>query len=279
MNQMDIRITTLIENTASVDFIAEWGLSILVEVDGHQILLDTGPGFSTVYNASLLGIDFTAVDKIVLSHGHYDHTGGLKDILLRMTGGVDVISHPSIWEPRYAVRENKTKYIGIPFYREELETLGARFKMSKEPVYISDNILTSGEDPLLTGYEETDRDLYIKEKDGFINDNFPDDLSLAIKTEKGLAIFLGCAHRGMINIIKRFQEITGDERIYSVVGGTHLISASPERLDKTIADLKKTGIRKLGVSHCTGFNASVRLASEFKDIFFLNNTGNRYRLL
>jgi 7,8-dihydropterin-6-yl-methyl-4-(beta-D-ribofuranosyl)aminobenzene 5'-phosphate synthase len=83
----------------------------------------------------------------------------------------------------------------------------------------------------------------------------------------------------MINIIKRFQEITGDERIYSVVGGTHLISASPERLDKTIADLKKTGIRKLGVSHCTGFNVSVRLASEFNDIFFLNNTGNRYRLL
>jgi 7,8-dihydropterin-6-yl-methyl-4-(beta-D-ribofuranosyl)aminobenzene 5'-phosphate synthase len=276
---MEIRITTLIENTASAGFMAEWGLSILIELDGRRILLDTGPGISTVYNASLLGIDFTAVDKIVLSHGHYDHTGGLKDLLLRITGGVDIISHPSIWEPKYAVRENKAKYIGIPFYREELESLGARFKMSKEPIYITDNILTSGEVPFATGYEETDRDLYIREKDGFINDNFPDDLSLAIKTEKGLAIFLGCAHRGMINIINRFQEITGDERIYSVVGGTHLISASPERLAKTIADLKKTGIRKLGVSHCTGFNASVRLASEFKDIFFLNSAGSRHKLL
>lgn len=276
---MDIRITTLIENTASVGFMAEWGLSMLVEADGHRILLDTGPGISTVYNASLLGVDFTAVDKMVLSHGHYDHTGGLKDILLRITGGVDIISHPSIWESKYAIRENKAKYIGIPFYREELETLGARFKMSKEPVYIADNILTSGEVPFVTGYEETDRDLYIKEKDRFINDNFPDDLSLAIKTEKGLAIFLGCAHRGMINIINRFQEITGDERIYSVVGGTHLISASPERLAKTIADLKKTGIQKLGVSHCTGFEASVLLASEFKDIFFLNCAGSRHKLL
>jgi 7,8-dihydropterin-6-yl-methyl-4-(beta-D-ribofuranosyl)aminobenzene 5'-phosphate synthase len=276
---MDIRITTLIENTASVDFMAEWGLSILIETDDRRILLDTGSGFSTVYNASLLGIDFTAVDKVVLSHGHYDHTGGLKDILLRVTGGIDIISHPSIWEPKYAVRENKAKYIGIPFYREELESLGARFKMSKEPEYITDNILTSGEVPFVTGYEETDRDLYIREKDGFINDNFPDDLSLAIKTEKGLAIFLGCAHRGMINIINRFQEITGDERIYSVVGGTHLISASSERLAKTIADLKKTGIRKLGVSHCTGFDASVRLASEFKDIFFLNSAGSRHKLL
>jgi 7,8-dihydropterin-6-yl-methyl-4-(beta-D-ribofuranosyl)aminobenzene 5'-phosphate synthase len=276
---MDICITTLIENTASVGFMAEWGLSMLIEADDRRILLDTGPGFSTVYNASLLGIDFTAVDKIVLSHGHYDHTGGLKDILLRMTGGVHIISHPSIWEPKYAVRENKAKYIGIPFYREELESLGARFKMSRESVYITDNILTSGEIPFVTGYEETDRDLYIREKDGFINDNFPDDLSLAIKTEKGLAIFLGCAHRGMINIINRFQEITGDERIYSVVGGTHLISASPERLAKTIVDLKKTGIRKLGVSHCTGFNASIHLASEFKDIFFLNSAGSKHKLL
>ena len=276
---MDIRITTLIENTASVGFMAEWGLSILIESDGRRILLDTGPGISTVYNASLLGIDFTAVDKIVLSHGHYDHTGGLKDILLRITDGVDIISHPSIWEPKYSVRENKAKYIGIPFYREELESLGARFKMSKEPVYITDNILTSGEVPFVTGYEETDRDLYIKEKDGFINDNFSDDLSLAIKTEKGLAIFLGCAHRGMINIISRFQKITGDKRIYSVVGGTHLISASPERLAKTIADLKKIGIQKLGVSHCTGFEASAELAKEFKDIFFLNYAGSRHKLL
>jgi 7,8-dihydropterin-6-yl-methyl-4-(beta-D-ribofuranosyl)aminobenzene 5'-phosphate synthase len=275
---MDIHITTLIENTASVGFIAEWGLSMLAEADGHRILLDTGPGISTVYNASLLGIDFTAVDKIVLSHGHYDHTGGLKEILKRGKG-VDIISHPAIWGHKYAVREGKAKYIGIPFYREELESLGARFNMSKEPVYIADNILTSGEIPFVTGYEETDRDLYVKEEDGFKNDNFPDDLSLAIKTEKGLAIFLGCAHRGMINTIRQFQKITGDEPVYSVVGGTHLISASSERLANTIDDLKKTGIKKLGVSHCTGFEASARLAAEFKDIFFLNNTGNRYRLL
>ena len=275
---MDIRITTLIENTASVGFMAEWGLSILIESHGSRILLDAGPGISTVYNASLLGVDFTAIDKIVLSHGHYDHTGGLKEILKRGKD-IDIISHPAIWGHKYAVREGKAKYIGIPFYREELDSLGARFKMSKEPVYITDNILTSGEVPFVTGYEETDHDLYIKEKDGYINDNFPDDLSLAIKTEKGLAIFLGCAHRGMINIISQFQKITGDERIYSVVGGTHLISASPERLSKTIADLKKTGIKKLGVSHCTGFEASARLAAEFKDIFFLNNTGSRHKLL
>ncbi|HJX34731.1 MAG TPA: MBL fold metallo-hydrolase [Desulfatiglandales bacterium] len=275
---MDIHITTLIENTASVGFMAEWGLSILIESDGSRILLDTGPGISTIYNASLLGIDFKTIDRVVLSHGHYDHTGGLKEIL-RRSSGLDIISYPDIWGHKYSIREGKAKYIGIPFYREEMESLGARFKMSKEPVYIADNILTSGEIPFVTGYEETDHDLYIKERDGFKNDNFPDDLSLAIKTEKGLAIFLGCAHRGMINTIRQFQKITGDELVYSVVGGTHLISASSERLAKTIDDLKKTGIKKLGVSHCTGFEASARLAAEFKDIFFLNYAGSRHKLL
>jgi 7,8-dihydropterin-6-yl-methyl-4-(beta-D-ribofuranosyl)aminobenzene 5'-phosphate synthase len=117
------------------------------------------------------------------------------------------------------------------------------------------------------------------DNNSLIRDNFTDDLSLAIKTNKGLSIFLGCAHRGMINIINHFQKTAGEERVYSVVGGTHLISASQERLDKTIADLKKTGIQKLGVSHCTGFPASIRLAEEFKGIFFLNSSGSRHKLL
>ena len=117
------------------------------------------------------------------------------------------------------------------------------------------------------------------DNNSLIRDNFTDDLSLAIKTDKGLSIFLGCAHRGMINIINHFQKTTGEERVYSVMGGTHLISASQERLDKTIADLKKTGIQKLGVSHCTGFDASIRLAEEFKDKFFLNSSGSRHKLL
>jgi 7,8-dihydropterin-6-yl-methyl-4-(beta-D-ribofuranosyl)aminobenzene 5'-phosphate synthase len=275
---MDINITTLTENNATRNFMAEWGLSMLIEADGKSILLDTGAGFSAVYNAQVLGVDFRTLDSIVLSHGHFDHTGGLRDILVRVNKSINVVCHPSIWDAKYSLKDNDRQYIGIPFTREQLEGLGARFIFSDTPVWISDNIVTSGEVPFSTEYEETDQELYIKENHGFIHDSFPDDLSIAIKTEVGLAIFLGCAHRGMINIIRHFQKITGIERIYSVVGGTHLISASPERLDKTIDELKKTGIKKLGVSHCTGFEASVRLATEFKDFFFLNSAGSRHQL-
>jgi 7,8-dihydropterin-6-yl-methyl-4-(beta-D-ribofuranosyl)aminobenzene 5'-phosphate synthase len=276
---MNINITTLAENTASLGFIGEWGLSILIEADNKRVLLDTGASFSAIYNAQLLGIDFRTIDLIVLSHGHYDHTGGIKDILLRR-GPVDIFAHPDIWDNKYSFGEKDNKrYIGVPFAREHLESFGARFNLSRDPVWISDKIVTSGEVPFTTEYEGTDQTLYVKEKDVSRLDIFPDDLSLAIKTDAGLAIFLGCAHRGIINIIRHFQKLTGDERIYSVVGGTHLISASPERLDRTVADLKKTGIRKLGVSHCTGFAASARLADEFKDIFFLNSAGSQHKLM
>jgi 7,8-dihydropterin-6-yl-methyl-4-(beta-D-ribofuranosyl)aminobenzene 5'-phosphate synthase len=278
---MHINITTLSENTATTGFIGEWGLSMLIEADDKRILLDAGgPHLSAISNAQLLGIDLRTIDLIVLSHGHYDHTGGLRDLLIRRGAEVDIIAHPDIWGRKYSFGQmDANRYIGLPFLKEHLESLGARFSLSREPIWITDNIVTSGEVPMVTGYEETDQTLFIKDKDGAVRDTFTDDLSIAVKTGSGLAIFLGCAHRGMINIIRRFQEITGDERIYSVVGGTHLISASGERMTRTIADLKETGIRRLGCSHCTGFNASARLAAEFKDIFFLNAAGSSHMLL
>ncbi len=97
---MEIKITTLSENTANYDFLAEWGLSVLVEVDETRILVDTGLSFSAVYNAQLMGIDLSTIDWIVLSHGHADHTGGLREVL-RRSGKVQIIGHPNIWAPKY----------------------------------------------------------------------------------------------------------------------------------------------------------------------------------
>jgi 7,8-dihydropterin-6-yl-methyl-4-(beta-D-ribofuranosyl)aminobenzene 5'-phosphate synthase len=276
---MEIHITTLSENTAAIPgLLAEWGLSILAEVDGQKILLDAGLGNSTVHNALFLGMDLSTIDKIVLSHSHVDHTGGLRELLGTMRKQVEIIAHPDIWVPKYIKRpgEEDYRYIGIPFAREELEGLGASFVLDKEPVWITDHIVTTGEIPMLTDYEQIDPILYAREENDFRPDPLRDDRALVIKTDLGLVVITGCAHRGIINTLRHAQELTGVEAIDTVVGGTHLIRAGAEQLELTIANLQEMGIQRLGVSHCTGAQASIRLAEEFGEIFFLNNAGTSF---
>lgn len=273
---MEIKITTLSENTASYGLLAEWGLSILVEVAGLRILLDTGLSFSALHNAQLLGIDLSKIDRIVLSHGHTDHTGGLRKIL-KLTGEVEVIAHNDIWAAKYTRRddESKAQYIGIPYLREELENLGARFTVAGGPMTITENILVTGEIPMTTSYEEIEDNLFVMERGELRPDPLADDLALVINTEYGLVVVLGCAHRGIVNTLRHAQHITGKETVYAAIGGTHLFRASKERIERTVADLKKMGIQKLGVSHCTGYRASARLVQEFEGVYFPNNAGSR----
>ena len=275
---MGIRITTLSENTANYGFIGEWGLSILVEMDGTRILMDTGLGFSAVHNAQLMGIDLSTIDRIALSHGHADHTGGLRDVL-KLKGGVEVVAHPDIWDSKYAQRgQDSFQYIGIPFTREELESRGARFNLTREPVRVTEHIMTSGEIPMASGYEDIDNFLFVKKDGAFRPDPLADDLALIIDTDFGLIVILGCGHRGIVNTLRHARKLTGKEMIYAVIGGIHLFRASDEQIEMTIAELQGMGIQKLGVSHCTGFKASARLAQEFPDAFFQNNAGASFEL-
>lgn len=275
---MQLRITTLSENTAGrVGVLAEWGLSILVETDKLKILMDTGLSISVAHNAEVLGVDLSAIDRIVLSHGHLDHTGGLQDVLTK-TGEVEVIAHPDIFAPKYMRVGQVDTYAGIPFSREELEALGASFNLSREPVWISDEIVTTGEIPMITEYEEIDPDLYVKVDGELVPDPLLDDRALIIKTDQGLVVILGCSHRGIINTVYHARDITGVELVHTVIGGTHLISASEERVILTAAALREFGLERLGVSHCTGLPAAAMLAQEFGDIFFFNNAGTRIRV-
>ena len=279
---MRLRITTLSENTAGlnentfgmINFLAEWGLSILVETDEANVLLDTGQSISIGYNADTLGIDLSRIDKIVLSHGHHDHTGGLRQLLRKMKKEVEIIAHPDVWADKYhRSKGKKDRYAGIPFPRQELESLGARFNLTTKPVKISDNIMTTGEVPMVTDYEEIDSSLFVKEGDGWQPDKLLDDLSLIINTEQGLVIVLGCAHRGIINTLYHAQQLTGVKSVYAVLGGAHLFKTPEERLRRTIAALKELGVQRLGLCHCTGLPAASLLAQEFGDKFFFNNTG------
>lgn len=280
---MTVTITTLIENTSGRPLLhGEWGQSLLVETDENIILFDTGPGDMILENAVRLGVDLSKIDKIVLSHGHYDHTGGLQAVLLNLLEsgakpeGIEIVAHPDIFQPKFShVKDSFTTDIGIPFAREELESLGARFNLSWDPVQLNSFSMTTGEVSLSVEHEKIDAILHTKNGDKLVPDALADDLAIVIKAEKGLIILLGCAHRGMINTINHARSITGVDNIYAIIGGTHLVGAGQAQISATIATLKDMRFEKLGVSHCTGLQPACLLANEFKDKFFFNSAGTR----
>ncbi len=277
---MKISITTMSENTAGRgNLLAEWGLSILIETDTMNILLDTGQSVSASHNADILGVDLSKIDKVVLSHGHSDHTGGLRQILSKVRKKVEIIAHPDIWAAKYRHRQGQEdRYIGIPFQQEELESLGARFNLTTKSTEITDNIITTGEVPMVTDFEQIDSNLFVKEATGFKPDKLLDDQALIINTEQGLVVILGCAHRGIINTLYHAQQLTNVKQIHMVLGGCHLIDATEERIWLTIAALRELGVQRIGVSHCTGSPAAAIMAQEFGGSFFFNSTGTRINL-
>lgn len=286
---MEIKITTLAENSATRNGLAEWGLSMFIETHGRKILFDTGAGVAVVHNARFLGVDLGGIDCIVLSHGHHDHTGGLRDVLRAAGKPVEVIAHPDIWAAKYSRpgalgqksqpdSKEREHFSGLPFRRELLESLGAKFNLTGKSVRLTSNILTTGEIPMVTDYEEVDSDLIVKKNGEVLPDGLADDLALVIDTEFGLVVILGCAHRGIVNTVRQACKLTGKELIYAAIGGTHLMNASKERLEKTAADLEEMGVQYLGVSHCTGFKASAFLAGRFGERFFQNNSGTKLKL-
>ena len=138
--------------------------------------------------------------------------------------------------------------------------------------------MTTGEIPMVTDYEEIDPMLLVQKDDTIIPDPIADDLTLIIKSGEGLVVIFGCGHRGVINTLIHAQKLTGEKRIFAVIGGIHLINASEERLLRTASALREMGVRMLGVSHCTGLRASSWLAQEFGDVFFFNNAGTRFSI-
>lgn len=266
---MDFRITILCDNSVGpvTGTLGEHGFSALIEsISGPALLFDTGQGFTLLHNAARMNKDLSAVASVVLSHGHYDHTGGLLS-LLQEYGRKKVYADPGIFAPRYRVKDNGESYsIGIPNTCEELENAGAMFDFSSEFRSIAPGVHMTGAVPRIAPFETGDSGLY-SDCLGETIDHTDDDQSLVLESARGLVLVLGCCHAGIINTIVHVSEILGRRDVYAVIGGTHLGFCDQQQLAKSIAGLKAWGVKKIAVSHCTGFAASSRLAQEMPQAF------------
>lgn len=271
---MNIKATILCENSVFhvPGALAEHGLSVYVETSWGNYLFDTGQGKAVINNSLILKKDLTKIEGIILSHNHYDHTGGLLPVL-EVKGKVNVYAHPLLFKESYSTKNNNYRYSGIPYSRPLLENKGAQFIYNKQWQELAPGMFLSGEIPRSYDFEAGDTDLMIKEGDSFVRDKILDDQSLIFKTDKGLFIILGCAHAGIINILDYAIKMTGCEKIWAVIGGTHLGPVSEEQKSATIKKLKEFNIENIGVSHCTGLNAALALSREFGEKFFFSNVG------
>jgi 7,8-dihydropterin-6-yl-methyl-4-(beta-D-ribofuranosyl)aminobenzene 5'-phosphate synthase len=261
------RITILCDNTVGPmsGTLGEHGFAALVEGEGDPLLFDTGQGETLLYNAQRLNRDLHRVGRVVLSHGHWDHTGGLR-ALLSSCGPKEILAHPGVFARRYRVRENGSVAVGIPYSEDFLAGIGARYDFSTGFREVAPGIFLTGEVPRTAPFEKGDAGLCCDDA-GCRPDLLPDDQSLAAVTPRGLVILVGCCHAGVINTIRYCIEKTGIPEIRAVIGGTHLSFCSHEQLEETVRGLRELRVHKIYGSHCTGFPASARLSREFPGHF------------
>jgi len=269
------RITTLVENAVAQSgqaLLAEHGLSFYIEAGDRKILFDTGQNLAISNNARVLGIDLNQIDTVVLSHGHYDHSGGLQSVLAS-NKDFTLYGHPDVFSPKVKITNGNYKYIGIPVEKNDIVNCGISLKLDRNPVEIAPGVMTSGEIALENDFEDAEPMFFLKKDETVTPDTLADDQALILDTDNGVVVLLGCSHRGVINTLTHVARLKGNPKIHAILGGLHLGKASDGKLAKIIEHLRSFDLEMVGVGHCTGPRAFLALSNEFKDRVFLNTVG------
>ncbi len=274
---MTTTISILCDNNISRSgFIGEHGFSALLERKEGNYLFDSGPGLSLPLNLKALQKEITGVHKVFLSHGHYDHTGGLKWVL-EQGETMEVVAHPAVFSEHMVLDPGKPdaspRYIGCPLPQEKLEDLGAKFVFLDRTQEAVPGLW------FLSGFERApqclpeDTRLISRQSGKLVRDPLLDDASLLLETESGPVLILGCAHAGILNILDHLKRDLHIDRLRGILGGTHLMFYGEPALAQVLRRIEDFGVDLIAISHCTGMKAAIRLANHFGDRFLPASAG------
>ncbi len=260
-----IAITCVVNNEVAFGtrFWGEHGLAFFIQTPDAAVLFDSGQSPQVLaHNLKEAQIRLEQVTHVVLSHGHYDHTGGLPHVLEHLQRPV-VTASPSVFEKKLSARHDPPNSIGMPLTRQELE-LKAQLKLQERPAPIGDHVTVTGPIPRETDFESVDPKL-LHEREGRIEpDPLHDDQSLILEAAQGLVVVLGCCHAGLINTLRQVRRLS-PRPIIAVLGGSHLQPAGPAQIAATIHTLRRefACIESFRLNHCTGWPALTALRDAF----------------
>ena len=254
-----MKLKVLVDNNTFIDeyYMGEPAVSYYIEDEDTKILFDTGYSNVFIKNAESMNIDLKDIDKVIISHGHNDHTGGLKYLVENIHNkDIKIIAHPHSFYKKYF----DGNYIGTPINKEILEE---QYKLSfhKEPIEISKNILFLGEIPSINDFENRNIIGNYEESGKVVNDYVKDDSAIVYKSSKGLFIITGCSHSGICNIIEYAKKVCKEDKVYGVIGGFHLFDCG-DRLDKTIKYFKENELKEIYPCHCVSLKAKIEMGKE-----------------
>lgn len=259
-------ITVLIENSVHArGLLAEHGLALHLQVGKRSLLFDTGQSDLLLGNARLLRVRLAETEAVVLSHGHNDHTGGM-DAVRQIAPKARFFLHPDALHPKLARNPDGTsRSLGMKQTSSDaLQSAPELVVRTTSPTEVLDGIFVTGEIARLNAFEDAGgaffRDAACTEPDPML-----DDQAIFFKTPGGMVVLFGCAHAGVINTLEYVQRLTGSKPIHTIMGGLHLQTASPERMDRTLAAFRRWDLRQLALGHCTGMRAMARLWTTFPD--------------
>ena len=258
------KIWVVVDNKAADGLVAEHGFALWIETADRVVLFDTGNKEALAPNCSKLQLDLSRITELVLSHGHYDHTGGIETVL-RATSDIQIYLHQAAMQPRYVGANDDARPV-----RMSAASMQSLWQLQDDSIHwlthpfkLTTHIGITGPISRITEYEDAG-DAFFYDPLGERPDPIEDDNALWLHTENGLVVCVGCSHAGIVNTLKRIIEITGESRIQTVIGGLHLINASPERLEKTVQALNEYDIQQLVACHCTGDRAATFLTDHLK---------------